>query len=298
MMFEGFEQHRIATDGAEINLVTAGTGPPLLLLHGYPQTHVMWHKIAPKLAEQFTVVVPDLRGYGDSSKPPAGENNVGYAKRTMAGDNVQVMRALGHERFFVAGHDRGARVTYRMALSFADHVERACVMDVVPTVEQYALTASRRTAVAMYHWFFLAQPPPFPERLIGADPEYFLRSSIESWAGDAGAVTPKAWAEYIRCFSDPETIRATCDCYRAGATIDCEIDEENREAGDKIACPLLVLWGDRGGKWDSERMMNTWRKWASDVRGQGVPGGHFCPEEAPDETLKALVRFFGEESAI
>lgn len=298
MMFEGFEQHRIATNlaegnGAEINVVTAGSGPPLLLLHGYPQTHVMWHKIAPALAEKFTVVVPDLRGYGDSSKPPAGENNVNYAKRTMASDNVQVMRALGHERFFVAGHDRGARVTYRMAFDHPERVERACVMDVLPTVEQYALTASRRTAVAMYHWFFLAQPSPFPEKLIGGDPEYFLRFSIDAWAGgDASCFAPQAWAEYIRCFCDPETIRATCDCYRAGATIDCEIDEATREAGEKIACPLLILWGDREGKWDAERMMNTWRKWAADVRGQGVPGGHFCPEEAPEETLEALVDFF------
>lgn len=293
-MFEGFAQKRIATDGAEINLVTAGEGPPLLLLHGYPQTHVMWHKLAPRLAERFTVVVPDLRGYGDSSKPPAGENHINYAKKTMAADNVQVMQALGHERFFVAGHDRGARVTYRMAYHFADHVERACVMDVMPTVEQYALTKSRRTAVAMYHWFFLAQPAPFPEKLIGADPEYFLRFSIESWAGDAGAITPEAWAEYIRCFSDPETVRATCDCYRAGATIDCEIDEAQREAGEKISVPLLILWGDRGGAWDADRTMDTWRRWASDVRGQAVPGGHFCPEEAPDETLAALVDFFAD----
>ena len=293
MMFEGFTQQRIATDGAEINLVTAGAGPPLLLLHGYPQTHVMWHKIAPRLAERFTVVVPDLRGYGDSSKPPAGENHINYAKKTMAADNVQVMQALGHERFFVAGHDRGARVTYRMAYLFPDHVERACVIDVTPTVEQYALAANRRAAVAMYHWFFLAQPSPFPERLIGADPEYYLRFSIESWAGDAGAVTPEAWAEYIRCFSDPETIRATCDCYRAGATIDCDVDEAQREAGEKISVPLLILWGDRGGAWNADRTMDVWRNWASDVRGQAIPGGHFCPEEAPDETYEALVDFFG-----
>jgi haloacetate dehalogenase len=292
VFFPGFERRRIPVEGAEINLVTGGSGPPLLLLHGYPQTHVMWHLVAPRLAERFTVVVPDLRGYGDSSKPSAGEGHAGYAKRTMAADNVQVMRALGFERWRVAGHDRGARVTYRMAFDHPERIERACVIDIVPTVEQYALAASRKAAVAMYHWFLLAQPAPLPERLIGADPEFYLRHSLRSWAGSEAAFDPAAVAEYLRCFVDPETIRATTDCYRAGATVDCEIDEATRDRGQKIACPLLVLWGDRGGKWDAERMLTTWRRWAADVRGFGVPGGHFCPEEAPEETARALRDFF------
>jgi haloacetate dehalogenase len=292
MAFPGFERRQVATEGAEINLVVGGSGPPLLLLHGYPQTHMMWHLVAPRLAERFTVVAPDLRGYGDSSKPSAGEGYAGYSKRTMAEDNVEVMRELGFERWNVVGHDRGARVAYRMAFDHPDRVEKLAIIDVIPTVEQYAMAASRKAAVAMYHWFLLAQPAPLPERLIGADPEYYLRHSMRSWSGPNARFDEAAMADYVRCFSDPETIRASCDCYRAGATIDCEIDEATREAGEKIGCPLLVLWGDRGGKWDEERMLGTWRRWATDVRGHGVPGGHFCPEEAPEETLAALEGFF------
>ena len=291
-MFEGFEQRQIDTGDVTINLQMAGHGPPLLLLHGYPQTHVMWHKVAPQLAEHFTVVVPDLRGYGDSSKPPAGENYVGYSKRQMALDMVLVMQKLGFERWRVAGHDRGARVSYRMALDHPERVERLCSMDVVPTIEQFEQTAHRPTAVAMYHWFFLAQPSPFPEKLIGADSEYYLRHSMESWGNSNTAFTAEAMAEYIRCFSNPETIRATCDCYRAGATIDCDIDARSREEGDQITCPTLMLWGDRDGAMNGERQMDVWRRWATDVKGQGVPGGHFCPEEAPGETLQALLGFF------
>ncbi|MBI1181616.1 MAG: alpha/beta fold hydrolase [Alphaproteobacteria bacterium] len=293
MLFPGFERRRVATDGAEINLAVGGAGPPLLLLHGYPQTHAMWHLVAPVLAERFTVVVPDLRGYGDSSKPPAGEGHAGYAKRTMAADNVTVMRDLGFERWGVAGHDRGARVAYRMVLDHPERVERLCILDVVPTIEQYeAAAGSRKSVIAMYHWFFLAQPAPLPERLIGADPEYYLRHSMRSWAGPDARFDEAAMAEYVRCFADPETVRATTDCYRAGATIDCEIDEATRAAGERIACPTLVLWGDRGGKWDGGRIMQTWRRWAADVRGFAVPGGHFCPEEAPEETARALLDFF------
>ncbi len=290
-MFEGFEQRRIAVVGAQINLVMAGSGPPLMLLHGYPQTHAMWHKIAPALAERFTVVVPDLRGYGDSSKPPAGDDYAGYSKRTMANDMVAVMDSLGFETWKQAGHDRGARVSYRMALDHKDRVEKLVIMDIVPTVDQYGWASSRKSAVAMYHWFFLAQPAPLPEKLIGSDPEFYLRWSMNSWGGNATAFTDEAMAEYVRCYSDPETIRATCDCYRAGATIDCEIDQASRDAGDMIECPSLILWGDRGGAWDTERTMKTWSKWAKDVRGQPVPGGHFLPEEAPDETLAAMLAF-------
>jgi haloacetate dehalogenase len=213
----------------------------------------------------------------------------------MAADNVQVMRELGFERWGVAGHDRGARVSYRMALDHPDRVERLCILDVVPTIEQYESAAqSRKALVAMYHWFFLAQPAPLPEKLIGSDPEFYLRHSMQSWAGPDAVFDPAAMDEYVRCFSDPETIRATTDCYRAGATIDCAIDEATRASGQKIACPALILWGDRGGKWDEERMLGTWKRWAADVRGHGVPGGHFCPEEAPEETAAAIGEFFGK----
>ena len=291
-MFHGFDQQQIDLGEVVINLRKGGEGLPLLLLHGYPQTHVMWHKVAPRLAEDFTVIVPDLRGYGDSSKPPAGENHAGYSKRQMAQDMVGVMQALGFQQWFVAGHDRGARVSYRMALDHPDKVLRLCSMDVVPTVEQFEQIAHRPTAVAMYHWFFLAQPSPFPEKLIGEDPAYYLRHSMESWGGGNSVFEPEAMAEYIRCFSDPETIRATCDCYRAGATIDCDIDVQTRENGDQITCPTLILWGDRGGAWSGKAQMKIWQRWATDVRGQGVPNGHFCPEEAPDETYEAMKAFF------
>jgi haloacetate dehalogenase len=293
MFFPGFERKRVATDGAEINLVVGGSGPPVLLLHGYPQTHVMWHLVAPKLAERYTVVVPDLRGYGDSAKPQAAADGMTYAKRTMALDNVQVMRSLGFERWCVAGHDRGARVSYRMAFDHPDRVEKLCILDVVPTIEQYeAAGKNRKVAVGMYHWFFLASPAPLPEKLIGSDPEYYLRHSMETWAGETARFDPAAMAEYIRCFSNPETIRASCECYRSGATVDCDIDEATRAAGQKIGCPTLILWGDRDGKWDEDRMVGTWKRWAADVRGHAVPGGHFCPEEAPEETAAALERFF------
>ena len=287
-------QQQIDTGEVTINLRMAGNGPPLLLLHGYPQTHVMWHKIAPKLAEQFTVVVPDLRGYGDSSKPPAGEGHVGYSKRQMALDMVHVMTKFGFESWGVAGHDRGARVAYRMALDHPEQIERLCSMDVIPTIEQFETTAHRPAAVAMYHWFMLAQPSPFPETLIGADPAYFLRHSMESWGGSQGAFADEAMAEYIRCFENPETIRASCDCYRAGATIDCDIDAQSRDAGDKITCPTLIMWGNRGETWNFERQLDVWHRWATDVTAQGVPGGHFCPEEAPEKTLEAMTGFFSK----
>ena len=293
-MFDGFDERRVDLPGVTLNLRIGGSGPPLVCLHGYPQTHVMWHKIAPALAEHFTVVLPDLRGYGDSSKPPAGDDFAGYSKRQMAQDIVALMDALGFDHWHQAGHDRGARVSYRMALDHPDRVKKLCVMDIIPTIEQYELLGNRKAAIGGYHWFFLAQPAPFPERLIGADPDYYLRHSLQSWGSVDGAFADAAVAEYVRCFSNPDTIRATCDCYRAGATIDCEIDEASREAGDKISCPMLVLWGDRGGAWDGERSLETWRRWATDVQGQGVPNGHFCPEEAPEETLAAMLNFFNE----
>jgi haloacetate dehalogenase len=286
--FPGFAQRRIATSGAEINLVTGGGGPPLLLLHGYPQTHVLWRKIAPRLAQEFTLVIPDLRGYGDSSKPPAGPNQEAYSKRALAQDQVETMAALGFERFCVAGHDRGARVTHRLLRDHPERIERAAVLDIVPTLYRFE-TIDQKAATGSYHWFFLIQPPPFPERLIGAECEYYLRHSFGLDRNPA-ALEPEVFAEYLRCFQDPETIRATCDEYRAGAGIDLEHDRADR--GRKLAMPLLVLWGRRSGQGSGYDVLAVWRDHAANVVGQAIDSGHFLPEEAPDGTYRALRDFF------
>lgn len=287
-MFEGFEQRRIQTGGAEINLLKGGDGPPLLLLHGYPQTHVMWHKIALQLAEDFTVVAADLRGYGDSSKPAGGEGHSGYAKRAMARDQVEVMERLGFDSFRVAGHDRGGRVAHRMALDHPERVEKLAVLDIAPTHTMYT-TADMEFARAYYHWFFLIQPYDLPERMIGADPEYYLGKKIGQWGRDEEAIMPEAFAEYLRCFT-PETIHASCEDYRASASIDLVHDEEDLDR--KLGCPVLVLWGEKGFVGNKYDVVATWREKAENVRGRSLPCGHFLPEEAPDETLKELREFF------
>lgn len=290
MMFENFKSRRIAANGTEINLRWAGDGPPLLLIHGYPQSHVMWHKIAPALAETFTVVCPDVRGYGDSGKPPSDDDHRPYCKSEQARDLVEVMAALGHETFHVAGHDRGGRVAYRLTLDHPDRVTRLAVLDIVPTVEQYE-RMKVGGAQASFHWYFLAQPAPLPERLIGNDPEFFLRHVADSWTKIDGCFDDAAMAEYIRCF-DPAMIHATCEDYRAGYAIDRKLDAADRAAGRKITCPVLVLWGDRGRPDKPVSVLDIWKTWADDVTGHGVPGGHFLPEESPGETLTALRAFF------
>lgn len=291
-MLEGFTQKRLAVNGTEINLRTAGNGPALLLVHGYPQTHIMWHKIAPKLAESFTVVCPDVRGYGDSGKPASDDTHVAYSKRVMAQDLVDVMTTLGHSEFSVAGHDRGGRVSYRLTLDHPERVSKLAVLDIVPTWEQFERMRVSG-AMSSYHWYFLAQPEPLPETLIGANPGYYLKHSIDSWAETPGCFDDTALSEYIRCFSDPATIHATCEDYRAGYAIDRVLDAEDREAGRKIGCPVLALWGDRGRPHKRVAVLDIWKLWATDVTGKGLPGGHFLPEEAPDETLAALTEFFG-----
>jgi haloacetate dehalogenase len=268
--------------------VTGGSGPPLLLLHGYPQTHVLWRKLAPRLAQDFTLVIPDLRGYGDSSKPPAGPDHAAYSKRALAQDQVETMAALGHERFRVAGHDRGARVTHRLLRDHPLHIERAALLDIVPTLYRFE-TIDQKAATGSYHWFFLIQPAPFPERLIGADAEYYLRHSLGLDRNPA-ALEPEVFAEYLRAFGNPETIRATCDEYRAGAGIDLAHDRTDRMR--KIAMPLLVLWGERSGQGSGYDMLAVWREHADNVTGEGIASGHFLPEEAPDDTYRALRAFF------
>jgi haloacetate dehalogenase len=289
-LFPGFESRRIAGAGAGINLRIGGSGPPLLLLHGYPQMHAMWHRIAPQLAERYTVVCPDLRGYGDSDKPEGGSRHVDYSKRAMAADQVAVMRALGYRRFMLAGHDRGGRVAHRLCLDFPQAVERVAVLDICPTRIMYGKT-DKAFATAYYHWFFLIQPFDLPERLIGADPGYYLRRKIGAWSGGLDLFDPRTLAEYERCFRLPGTIHATCEDYRAAADVDLEHDAADVNA--RVACPLLVLWGAKGVVNRLFDPLADWGAVAADVRGRSLPSGHFLPEEAPDETLDELLRFFG-----
>jgi haloacetate dehalogenase len=286
--FPGFARRRIETAGASINLVTGGSGPPLLLLHGYPQTHLMWRKLAPRLASEFTVVVPDLRGYGDSSKPPAGPDTINYSKRALAQDQVDTMKALGFERFAVAGHDRGARVAHRLARDHAERIERLALLDIVPTLHRFE-TIDYKAAIGSFHWFFLIQPDGLPERLIGAESEFFLRRMLGLLRNPEG-LEPEVFAEYLRCFQNPETIRATCDEYRAGASID--LDHDRADRGRKLAMPLLVLWGERSGQGSGYDVLQVWREHAENVSGHGISCGHFLPEEAPDETYRGLREFF------
>ena len=287
-MFEGFESKRIATRETEINLKVGGNGPPLLLLHGYPQTHVIWHKIAPKLAEKFTVITPDLRGYGDSGKPESDADHAPYSKRAMAADQVEVMSALGFETFSVVGHDRGGRVAHRMVRDYPERINKIAVLDIAPTATMYGET-DMAFASAYYHWFFLIQPNGLPEHLIGGDPEFYLSQKMAAWGKADGAITKEAFAEYLRCFSDPMTIHTTCEDYRASAGIDLEHDAA--DAGNKTDSPLLALWGQDGFVGKTYDVLETWRAVSSDVSGHAVPGGHFLPEEAPEETLAALFEF-------
>jgi haloacetate dehalogenase len=285
-VFDGFELDRIDVGEATLRVRRGGSGPPLLLLHGHPQTHVMWHLVAPRLGEEHTVVAPDLRGYGESSKPPTRPDHEPYSKRAMARDAVALMHALGFDRFAVAGHDRGARVAYRLALDHPERVEKLAVLDVIPTGETWR-RANRRFMLSWWHWAFLAQPPPLPETLIAADPDGYY------FGGDRRLFHPDALADYLRCVRDPETIHAMCEDYRAGATYDFELDEADRTAGRRIACPVLALWGGRN---DLEELFGDllaiWRDWADDVRGRALDCGHYLAEESPGETYAELRAFF------
>jgi haloacetate dehalogenase len=287
--FPDFRQQQVKTSGATVNLVTGGSGPPLLLLHGYPQTHVMWRKVAPRLAQDFTVVVPDLRGYGDSSKPPAGADFANYSKRALALDQVETMAALGFDKFAVAGHDRGARVTHRLLRDHGDKLTRAATLDIVPTLYRFE-TIDQKAATGSWHWFFLIQGRGLPEHMIGGDPEFFLRHMFGTLLRDQGAIEEAAWAEYLRCFKNPETIRATCDEYRAGASID--LVHDRTDLAQRVNVPMLVLWGTGSGQGSGYDLLKVWRDHAEDVRGHGIDSGHFIPEEKPDEVYKALKAFF------
>jgi len=271
--------------------VTGGSGPPLLLLHGYPQTHSIWHRVVPRLVERFTIVATDLRGYGDSDKPPTDDQHAPYSKRAMANDQVAVMRALRHESFFVCGHDRGGRVAHRLAMDHPDAVKKLAVLDIAPTREMYAAT-NLDFARSYYWWFFLIQPADLPERLIGADPKFWIEWKLAGKASNQkglGLFDLAALAEYVRCFT-PETIGATCEDYRAAATIDLAHDDADGER--KLAQPLLALWGATGTVARCFDVLALWRKRAADVRGEPLPSGHYLPEECPDLLVERLFHFF------
>jgi haloacetate dehalogenase len=262
----------------------------LVLLHGYPQTHVIWHRLVPLLTADFSLVIPDLRGYGDSGKPASLPDAANQSKRAMAGDIAELMAVLGHERFHVAGHDRGARVVHRLCLDHEARVTAACVMDIAPTSTTLAMT-DQALATAYFHWFFLIQAAPLPERMIGADPEAWLRGCLSRWSlGNEAAFAPEALAEYVRCFADPEAIRASCDDYRAAAGIDLAHDEEDNDR--RIICPLLALWGAKGFVGRNYDVLAVWRDKASAVTGAAIECGHFLPEEAPMEVATHLRQFF------
>ena len=285
-MFDGFTRRQIETQDTTINLVRGGSGYPILLLHGYPQTHVCWHRVAPILAERFTVVCPDLRGCGDSAKPPSDPEHLAYSKRTMARDQVEVMQRLGFREFAVVGHDRGARVAHRMALDFAAHITKLALLDIVPTRTAFA-HVNKEMATAAFNWFFSIQPDGLPERLIGAEPAFYLQWLLDHWCGTQGALAVEAVAEYQRCF-DAAAIRATCEEFRAAATIDLIHDEADRE--QKISCPTLLLWSATG-MWARYDMLAVWGSRAEDVQGVALDCGHFLPEENPERTAAELLRF-------
>jgi haloacetate dehalogenase len=285
-MFEGFRLSTIDTAQASIRVRHGGSGPPLLL-HGSPQTHVMWHLLAPRLAEDFTVIATDLRGYGDSSKPETAPDHEPYSKRTMALDQLEVMKHFGFERFALCGHDRGGRVGYRMALDNPGVVTKLAVLDIVPTWEAFS-RADMAFGLSYWHWFFLAQPYDLPERLLAADPEKAL------FRGGSEIFHPEAMKEYVRCLRDPETIHATCEDYRAAATVDFAHDAEDREAGRRMACPVLALWGRQGFLEEHYDVLDVRRGWAEEVQGRVLDCGHYLPEEAPEQTYAELRAFFGE----
>jgi len=291
-LFPGFKKKRIGTSGATINLVTKGDGPPLLLLHGYPETHAMWHKIAPLLAQDYTVVCADLRGYGDSSKPIGLPDHSNYSKRAMAKDMVEVMGALGHRSFHLVGHDRGARVAHRLARDHGKRVRTLTVLDISPTLKMYDST-DKAFATAYYHWFFLIQKPPLPEMLLAGHVPGYILGRIGRGQGGLKHFSKQAQREYIRCFRDPRTIHATCEDYRAAASIDLEHDRKDLQ--QKLRMPVMVLWGRQGVIERMFRPLRDWREVAADVQGRALDCGHFLPEEKPAAVLAELRRFLARK---
>jgi haloacetate dehalogenase len=292
-LYPGFESRWIDTSVGRIFARVGGEGPPLLLLHGYPQTNVIFHRIAPGLARRFTLVTPDLSGYGWSVVPASDHEHTPYTKRSMAAVMVEVMEAAGFSQFRIVGHDRGGRVAYRLALDHPGRVAKLAVLDIVPTYEMWHAMHDR-LAIQVWHWQFLAQAEPLPEMLIGKAPVEYWNWLAASWTKrkDLTCFDPQALAHYHAFFQDPLRIHATCEDYRAGRGADLQHDEADRAVGNKITCPVLVLWGDSGIPSESANPIATWRAWADDVRGQGIDAGHFLCEEAPEPTASALLEFF------
>lgn len=294
-MFDGFESSRVDVEETTIFIRRKGSGRPLLLLHGFPETHLMWHRVAPDLAEEFTVVCADLRGYGSSGKPPSRPDHAPYAKSAMALDMSRMMEAQGFRRFSVAGHDRGARVAYRMALDHADRIERLAVLDIIPTGEAFR-RADSRFALAFWPWSLLAQPEPLPERLILAEPEAVVNDALGGWGSARESFPSEIRAAYVEALRDPRAVHAICEEYRAAATLDREQDMEDRRLDRRISCPTLALWSAGGGldTWYAAAggALAIWLDWADDVTGRAVPGGHFFPEQNPAETVAELRSFF------
>ena len=293
-LFPGFDAENVCTTGAIIRTLRRGSGPPLLLLHGYPQTHVIWHKIASQLTGRFTVVLTDLRGYGDSSKPDGGLRHANYSFRAMAQDQLEVMRRLGYQRFYVGSHDRGARTAHRLCLDHPKAVRKVAFLEIVPTLRMYRDT-SKEFATKYMWWFFLIQKAPLPEHMIGADPNFFLDEHFEVQNGTPGALTAEALQEYRRCFCTPETIHATCEDFRAAAEIDLDMDEADEKAGHKIEAPVLALWGAKGAIGKLWNVLEVWSQHANaPAQGRALDGGHYLAEEQPEEVLREFLRFFSD----
>jgi len=291
-LLPGFEYQRVDVAGVTVNCAVGGSGPPLLLLHGYPENHLMWRQVAPGLTRDHTVVLSDLRGYGDSGKPAPDAAGDVYSKRSMARDQAGLMRQLGFGSFQLAGHDRGARVAHRLALDHPGAVTRLAVLDIVPTRHVFR-NVTRAMATAYYHWFFLPLPNGTPEHMIGADPAYWIRSLTGPLLGEGASIEPAVMDDYIRCFSDPRTIAGSCADYRSAASTDLVHDDETFAAGQKVGCPVLVLWGAQSFVGRGYEPLSVWRQYATDVRGQPLPTGHFLPEEAPALVIAALRDFLG-----
>jgi len=291
-MFALYESRTYPVNGINIHCRVGGNGPGLLLLHGHPQTHVCWHRIADRLARDFTVVAADLRGYGDSERPGYSDDAGNYSKRTMSLDQLELMRAVGFEQFSVLAHDRGARVAHRLALDHASSVSQMILLDIAPTLAMYEQT-NQAFARAYWHWFFLIRPAPLPEALIEADPELYLRSMMGARSAGMRPFTDEAFAEYLRCLSLPGSARGVCEDYRASAGIDLKHDREDIDSGHKLNCPLLVLWGEEGIVGRCFSPLAEWKKVATDVSGHALPSGHYIPEEVPELLLQEVLDFFG-----
>ena len=287
-MFDGFAQAIFSVNGANINYKLGGKGPPLLLLHGFPQSHVHWHAVAPLLESDFSLVVPDLRGYGDSTGPGLDPEHLNYSKRTMGNDMVALMDKLGYEHFGVAGHDRGARVAYRLTLDYPQKVIRLASLDTIPTLDTWE-SMDMSVALDAFHWLFLAQPAPVPEKLMGGDPDFFIEHLLDRWAGSTGALNQEAVSIYKEHFRKPSVLQAMAEDYRAGATIDLAHDKQDRESGKRIQCPVFVPYGE---KYTGDSLLDTWKLWASDISELRIDCGHFIAEEEPTICANALKSFF------